>query len=508
MSSGPDYGELARALGEGRYEHVAGQARELLASGQREAEVYELLAHALRRQGQAEAALAICDELLSRFPTRASAWREAGRTLNNLGRLARASEALSKACDLGPEDAGIRHDLAHVQQRLGDLDGARTGFDRAAQLRPDWAAPLLRLGSLEIMQGDFAAAEKILLRATQLDDSNADAWTTLGVARHKLGKHAKASAAYRRALECQPGHAEAWGNLGISLHDEGKLDEAVEAYHQALTLNPKDTRAATHLADAFLEAGNCEQALAVAEDLLAWFAGHGGALASKAIALNRLGRTTDYAQLVDLDALVLAIDIEAPPAFAGLDKFNDALSAHVLEHESLRYEPSGHATRHGHHTANLLQYAKGPVAELERAVDNAVASYRKLLARFPDHPVCAAAPRDWRLALWSVVMGSQGHQLPHIHPSAWLSGVYYARIPRGVSSDDQAQAGWIEFGRPPQHLAGAARFPVRRLVPREGRMFLFPAFFYHQTIPLQSDEPRISLAFDVAPVSPAGANIG
>jgi len=104
-------------------------------------------------------------------------------------------------------------------------------------------------------------------------------------------------------------------------------------------------------------------------------------------------------------------------------------------------------------------------------------------------------------------MRSAGHQLPHVHPSAWLSGVYYAQLPGAVSEQDADQAGWIEFGRPPDKLAGGSSFPVRRFAPHEGRMFIFPAFLYHQTVPFVSDEPRISLAFDVVPLAGPDATI-
>jgi hypothetical protein len=33
--------------------------------------------------------------------------------------------------------------------------------------------------------------------------------------------------------------------------------------------------------------------------------------------------------------------------------------------------------------------------------------------------------------------------------------------------------------------------------PEEGLMVLFPSYFYHGTVPLESDEVRISIAFDV-----------
>jgi uncharacterized protein (TIGR02466 family) len=94
-------------------------------------------------------------------------------------------------------------------------------------------------------------------------------------------------------------------------------------------------------------------------------------------------------------------------------------------------------------------------------------------------------------------MGAQGHQVPHIHPGAVISGVYYVKVPSVVAKPDRDHAGWIEFGRPDPRHDCRVEPEVRRLQPREGRMVLFPSYLYHRTIPFATDEQRISIAFDV-----------
>ncbi len=511
MPAAPDHERPAALLRDGRYQEAELLLRELLQADSNDPVLMEMLAKALRRQGRAAEALNCCEPVLATFPGRASAWREAGRNCNNLGQLSRARKSLEKAGSLATADAeleaSISLELGHVCQRLGDIRSARRAFARAAGQRPEWAAPHLRLGLLDLDASNFAAAEEAIGQAVQLDKDNSEAWTALGVARHRQGKNAPASKAYRHALTLDPGNPEAMVNLAISLHDDGKLAAAIAGYEQVLEIAPGDPRAANHLADALLEAGECERSLAVADRFLQRFPGNSGALSSRSVALLRLGRKRDYEALVNLQELILPVDIETPAGYASLAEFNAALAKHVQEHESLRYEPAGHATRRGHHTADLLRFEKGPVAALEHAIALAIDEYKRHLQLLPGHPVNAAAAAGWRLSLWSVVMGSAGHQLPHVHPSAWLSGVYYAQLPGIISAADSAQAGWIEFGPPPATLAGDTDFPIRRLQPRAGRMFLFPAFLYHQTVPFVSDEVRISLAFDVAPAAGSSANI-
>ncbi|NNF52049.1 MAG: tetratricopeptide repeat protein [Gammaproteobacteria bacterium] len=511
MQAGPELRDVAQYLRDGRYEDAERRLRQILKDGHDDPVAAEMLVQAIRRQGRSSEALDLCQTMIESFPLRASAWHEAGRTCNNLGKLERARQFLEKAADLAASDqqtsAAVAFDLGHVEQRMGDAGAARRAFSRAAGLRPGWAPPLFRLGLLDIDAGEFISAEKSLEQSLQLDENNSEAWTALGVARHRQGNNAAASEAYRSALALNPRNTEAMGNLAISLHDDGQLGEAIAGYRQVLTLAPGDLRAASHLADALLEAGDCQAALTVTDDLLQRFPGHSGALSSRGVALHRLAMHKDYEALVDMQALIFPFDLSVPEGFASLGEFNAALARHVQGHETLRYEPSGHATRGGHHTGDLLRFEKGPVAELERAVRQAVDAYMRRPADLSGHPVQVSAPSQYKLSMWSVIMHSAGHQLPHVHPSAWLSGVYYAQLPGVVSEQGSDQAGWIEFGQPPEKLAGGSAFPVRRFAPREGRMFLFPAFLYHQTVPFVSDEPRISLAFDVTPLAGPGATI-
>ncbi len=180
-----------------------------------------------------------------------------------------------------------------------------------------------------------------------------------------------------------------------------------------------------------------------------------------------------------------------------MDDFNRALSDHVLKHPSLIYAPKSHATRFGRHSGELLTEPRGPVAALEQAIMAAVEGYRQDAPPDPDHPWLARRPEALGLNVWGVAMDSQGHQLAHNHPSAWLSGVYYPKVPDVIGDDDPGRAGWIEFGRAPEDFHVTREPEVRLFKPEEGLMILFPSYFYHRTIPFEAEDVRISIAFDV-----------
>ncbi len=223
-------------------------------------------------------------------------------------------------------------------------------------------------------------------------------------------------------------------------------------------------------------------------------------LALKPIVHNELGEREQVRFLVDFDRLLRLTRFTAAAGFDSLAAFNAALARHVCAHPTLEYEPRRHATRLGKHSGELLVEPKGPIAVWEAMIRGAVEDYMRSLPNDPAHPFLACRrPRRWWLTAWAVVMEAQGHQIPHIHPSAWLSGVYYVKLPAVVSAPGQGQAGWIEFGRPKATWHCAVEPEVRLFQPEEGLMLLFPAYFYHRTIPFDAAEPRISIAFDVIP---------
>ena len=103
------------------------------------------------------------------------------------------------------------------------------------------------------------------------------------------------------------------------------------------------------------------------------------------------------------------------------------------------------------------------------------------------------------MASWATRLKGQGNLDPHIHFSGYLGGVYYPLLPEIVARQDRGGAGWFELGRPPERFACQAEPLVRRIQPREGRLLLFPGYFFHNTIPFTAGERRISIAFDLMP---------
>jgi uncharacterized protein (TIGR02466 family) len=139
------------------------------------------------------------------------------------------------------------------------------------------------------------------------------------------------------------------------------------------------------------------------------------------------------------------------------------------------------------------------MAAMEPVINAAVQRYIERLPDDPSHPAVQWAPPSWRLSSWGVVMADGGHERPHIHPNAWLSGVFYVELPALIDDPARNPEGWLEFGRPTADLHVRSEPVVRQYRPTLDHLFLFPSYFYHGTIPFRSDARRICVAFDVEP---------
>lgn len=517
----------------GGLQQAVGLYRQVLAAQPNHTDALNSCAVATFLLGNAKEGLRLLHAAIALRPDFVDAHNNLGNMLKALGKFDKAMSHYRRALEIRPDHADAHFNLGILLEEAGKLDEAEAAYRRALEANPDFADAHFKLGNLLPALGKLEDAEAAYRSALEIRPDHADAENNLGNALRELGEFDEAEAAYRRALGIAPEHADAQYNLGIVLQELGKLDQAIDAYHDALDLKPDfvgahvnrgialqalgklDDAAAAfrhaiaiepdyaqvhcNLGDLLLERGEPSAAVEVCDVYLKRHPGDICVLAFKAVALAELGDRDGARALVDFDRFIQPTRLEAPAGFASLADFNAALAREVCVHPTLAFAPTSHATRQGKHTGELLVEPKGPIADLDGMIRGAVKDYFRSKPADSAHPFLADPPRRWRLSGWAIVLEAQGHQIAHIHPSAWLSGVYYVKVPNIVRLPEHRQAGWIELGRPPKHLHHSVEPEVRAIQPEEGLMLLFPSYFYHQTVPFETAETRISIAFDVLP---------
>lgn len=113
---------------------------------------------------------------------------------------------------------------------------------------------------------------------------------------------------------------------------------------------------------------------------------------------------------------------------------------------------------------------------------------------------------DWSLQAWANINNKGDYHNLHNHPHSYLSGTYYVAVPEQNLESDQRQdlnPGAISFFDPrPQAnmkaIAGDGQIEAEhRIDPVPGMILLWPSFIHHLVHPNVSEDPRVSISFNV-----------
>ncbi len=187
------------------------------------------------------------------------------------------------------------------------------------------------------------------------------------------------------------------------------------------------------------------------------------------------------------------LNLFAFPLFSSLigeaDKHKDALVTEILDLQG-RYPGAKRSNRNAWHSADEFLASKNP--HIGWVLNNATTFAKRSLARYYQD----WATQEIRLGhYWANVLGRDGWNTPHHHfPTHW-SGCYYVSVGQvGTSAEDMS--GMIEFLNPTPWQAAWNRSGNFAIAPKDGLMLLFPASLLHFVYPHNSDDLRISMAYN------------
>ncbi|HEX3397295.1 MAG TPA: tetratricopeptide repeat protein [Steroidobacteraceae bacterium] len=273
---------------------------------------------------------------------------------------------------------------------------------------------------------------------------------------------------------------------------------ALRLAEQALRAQPNNPTARKLLCGAYLGVGDGGAAMAECATLLAATPDDQYLIAMQTTAL-RLLNDPRYELACDYDKMVLSQFLETPPGWPDLGSFLTELSAHL----NTLHNPHGHrllyqSLRQGTETTQDLSRSADPVIRaLFHAFDAPIARYRDYIGFGTDALRRRNHGASRYNGSWSVRLHSAGYHTSHVHPRGWISSACYIQLPDSMTAGRCAE-GILSFGAPGMITTPAleAELSVR---PELGQLVLFPSYFWHGTLPFHSEQPRLTVAFDVVP---------
>lgn len=196
-----------------------------------------LLASALRRSGNPQAALEILEPLLNAQHKWAAAHFEYGASLGRVGRGEEAIEALLKAVQFQPEHPEAWRYLADHLTATGDTQGGDLAYTRHVQCST--RDPILREAAGAMVKNDVALAERLLKKHLQETPTDVPAIRMLAEVAVRCGQDGDAEKLLLRCLELAPSFAAARYNLAVVLHRRNDSNGALIEIEKALQADPE-----------------------------------------------------------------------------------------------------------------------------------------------------------------------------------------------------------------------------------------------------------------------------
>ena len=494
-------------LGSGQLDSARGNAQQLTRLEPDNPAGWELLAAIEQKRSDPVAAIAACREGLRRQP-------QAGRLHYSLAQLLRQESDFSAAVtsyqaalDCGLETPDLYRNLAEALLDAGQIERAMGCATAGIERFQDHAMLHRTRARLHWESGAAGDPVDLLWKAARQQPANAELWTTLVQLLERLGRADDCSAALGEAqqLGC-PQTADILLLEAMSVATGGDPLRATELYANLLQAHPQQADIALTFAGHLLSQGDPERAEALCAKVLEADSHNQLAWCYRGTAWQLLGDPRE-SWLLDYQHMVKPVQVPAPDGYASREAFFREVQLALESLHQTQAHPIEQSLRGGTQTNGFLFRLKHPlIAVLEKQILLAIGS---ALETFPDdtlddttHPFWgrrtqASAEGVQFAGAWSVRLRSEGFHTNHIHTEGWISSALYIALPDEVR-DESDHSGSIQFGVPMSEL-GLSLPSQRTIRPEVGTLVLFPSYMWHGTVPFTSQQPRITVAFDLLP---------
>ena len=506
---------------------------------------------AAHKEGKLEEAKKLYNSILEVEPNHLDANNNLGVALNRLGKLDEAEICFKKVINLNPNMAEAHNNLGRILLEINKLSEAEASFIKAATLKPDYLSAYYNLGVTLIKLQKFQKAEAILKKALELKPDHLNAQYSLGVVLHNLNKLDEAIICFKKTLEMKLDHFEAQYSLGISLLATGKLDNAEASFKEVLKIKPDSFDAHNALGNIYLELGRLEEAKASLRKALKINPNYDLALynlgltlftlkeyksAAKEFGLTNynnseefllkcffeLNEQSNFYKHLDYlinknknNALIGSLVSRAHIRY-GVDKINPFCNEplnyvlktvllaicdfkntfakntkDILNDNNIRKKYQTLLTKGMQTSGNVFSQMKDSTEEIKKIIYSEIEKYR-IHFKGSNEGFLKNWPKDYYINGWIVSMKSGGNLSPHMHELGWLSGSVYINVPPKVKQDSGNLVVCIDTEISKKHKNSQKSIDVVT-----GSLCLFPSSLLHYTVPFESDEERIVLAFDV-----------
>ena len=507
---------------QGNYQSAVDESKKLINSYPGELILHNILGVCLERQGSFKSAANAYKDALNINPAIPELQFNMGAMLYALNCWDDAISHYKKALDINPNFTEAYFNLGIAYQSQALFEKAIESYEGALNLQPGFYEAVGNIGTIKQLQGDLDSAIKWFEKALNINEDARGHYNLAGALRNQ-GNLSIAIDHYKKAIEIGSNEPEFYSDLGDALWHDGQIKEANQFLRLAVEINPRHSRASYQLAIFLYDNTMFEEAIKYFEvsqfedweerTLYCFYKLENfdqfetrlkKAVTHKNASPFLATLSTHYSQNMKIKDIYnfcpTPLDFvchERVPELMESDSkllydlIFDINTCKIGERKQKRLS-------YGVQSAgNLFKRPEKSFKSLEVALSKLIKNYFLKFKEMPCEFINSFPKEIEFSSSWFVKMQSGGHLSSHIHEDGWISGAVYLSIPKNINHQDE---GGIELSTdgdeyPRMH----DDFPKKVLLPEAGDVIFFPSSVFHRTIPFNSDEERICIAFDLKP---------
>ncbi|MES2500285.1 MAG: tetratricopeptide repeat protein [Pseudomonadota bacterium] len=446
--------------------------------------------------------------------------------LDGQQKFAESVTSYKNALKLQPNTPDLLFNLGIASTHIQQLDEAIAAYKKAIQIKPDFFEAYGNLGTVLQAQGQLNAAIESYQKGLKINPQDARGHFNLGTALRDNGALTEAVNSYKKAISLFPNYTDAHNNLGETLRDLGDMDSAIHCYQAALSLNPHHAQANYNMAEFCYLAERYMDAIPYfeASQLDDWqerrlycfykaqafetFKQERDALiqhrkhTSPFLATLSTHYSINFNEPDPYNFCKNGLDFvyrKSIPELVNTDLLKTLLTD--IETADIAQRRQGRLTNGQQSAGNLFKRNEASFQTLASLIKKEFLAYKnhfvnadcELIQSFPDELQFTSS--------WYVKMQQGGHLSAHIHEIGWISGAVYLAMPGADGLEGAFEYGTHGDNYPIRHTHKSTQFPVAQIMPNVGDIVLFPSSLFHRTIPFNSGDERICIAFDLKPTS-------
>ena len=446
---------------------------------------------------------------------------------NNLGLLfkeiknyKKAISSFQEAIKINPNYFEAHNNSGLVFYECGEYQKAINSYEKAIIINPNYFETHNSIGLAFTKCGEYQKAINSYEKAIKINPNYFKAHNNIGIAFYECGEYQKAINSYEKAIKINPNVMEVHCNVGLVYEKTGEINKAFNSYQKVPKSDTRYLYAQYNLASLLYKDKQYEKAVKIFK--LIDYKNSKSYLIKSLYELNdqfnfineldnqiKKG-TTDavIGSLINSARLKYGIKkknlfCEDPLNFVYIKNLTESYdfnnifiktANNILNDEMFKDRSQPLLINAIQSAGNIFYNENSSIKKIKDIIHKELENYR-IKFNNTNEGIIKNWPKNYELKGWLVKMKSGGKIKPHIHDYGWLSGSIYINVPPKINTNSGNLV--VCFNDQQNEIPDKEDKNSKIINVVTGSLCFFPASLFHYTIPFESDEERIVLAFDV-----------